>query len=90
MTTNGIVRAVDGFQSGLYSEIEFFNLLATRTSSDGIHDAYDAIPNEYKERFLRWVDAYATQLNAVCIGDSAPKPEIIEAFKQYAQQFEGK
>jgi hypothetical protein len=90
MVTNGIARVVDGLQSGLYSELEFFNLLAIRTSPDGTNDAYDAIPEGYKDRFLRWIRDYDTQSDAVCIGDSAPKTEVIEAFKQLRNNLEGR
>ena len=52
MNSKEILRAIDGFQSGMYSELEFFNLLAIRTHIDAVRDTYDVLPQEYKERFF--------------------------------------
>lgn len=82
MNSKEILRAIDGFQSGMYSELEFFNLLAIRTHIDAVRDTYDVLPQEYKERFLRWIDDYDTQSDSVCIGENAPEPSVIEALKQ--------
>ena len=51
MNSKEILRAIDGFQSGMYSELEFFNLLAIRTHIDAVRDTYDVPPKSTKKDF---------------------------------------